>query len=204
MNETPKPAAKPVKRPMLTMPAQEAAVLAQHYAKALVVLEYGSGGSTVLAAEMPDKTVFSVESDVKWLAAMRQYFAGNPPLGKLWLHHGKVGRTKTWGYPQNDEHFRKWPGYPLGIWDIAEFVHPDVVLIDGRFRAACFLTTLFRIKRPVTVLWDDYIDRNPYHEVERLVKPVEMVGRMARFQIEPMPVPADQLHWIMDNYLRPM
>ena len=193
-----------VDRPVLTMPAAEAAEVARRFSAAEAILEYGSGGTTVLAAELPGKTVLSVESDVKWLRKMRGYFEANPPLAKLTLHHGKIGRTKAWGQPMDDQHLRKWPGYALGIWDQPEFVHPDVVLIDGRFRAACFLTTLFRIKRPVTVLWDDYIDRPSYHEVESLAKPVEMIGRMARFEVAPRPVPADRLAWIMDVFLRPM
>jgi hypothetical protein len=194
----------PVKRPVLTMPPEEAAALVRHYAAAEVILEYGTGGSTVVAAELPGKTVFAVESDLKWLGDMRAYFAANPPMADLHLHHGRIGRTKGWGYPQSEEHFRKWPGYPLAVWDLAEFRHPDVVLIDGRFRAACFLTTLFRITRPVTVLWDDYIDRRQYHEVETLVKPAEMIGRMARFDLKPMAIPAAKLPWIIETYLRPM
>ena len=90
----------------------------------------------------------------------------------------------------------------MSIWDLPEFVHPDVVLIDGRFRAACFLTTLFRCTRPLTLLWDDYIDRPAYHEVESLLKPVEMIGRMARFDVVPMPIPADRLLWVIQTYLR--
>ena len=68
---------------------------------------------------------------------------------------------------------------------------------------ACWLTVLFRITRPVTVLFDDYIDRAYYHRVEDLVKPAEMIGRMARFELAPASVPADRLGWIVDAYLRP-
>lgn len=191
------------KRPVLTMPAAEAAAVVSHYNRASVILEYGSGGSTVIAAELPGKAVFSVESDAKWLADMRCYFAANPPLADLHLHHGRIGPTKAWGHPQDNEQFRKWPRYPIGIWDLTEFLHPNVVLIDGRFRAACFLTTLFRITQPVTVLWDDYSERPSYHEVEDLVKPTEMIGRMARFEISPMPLPVNRLAWVIETYMRP-
>ncbi len=191
-----------VDRPVITLPPEEEAAVRSYYAQAQVILEYGSGGSTVIAAELPGKTIFSVESDVKWLGGMKSYFAANPPASLPLMHHGKIGRTKAWGFPQSEEHFRKWPGYPLSIWDLPEFVHPDVVLIDGRFRAACFLTTLFRCTRPLTLLWDDYIDRPAYHEVESLLKPVEMIGRMARFDVVPMPIPADRLLWVIQTYLR--
>lgn len=192
----------PINRPKLTLPPAEAARLREAYALATVILEYGSGGSTVVAAELPGKQVFSVESDAAWLADMQAYFVANPPLANLHLHHGDIGPTRSWGYAKDEAAFRKWPGYPLSVWDLADFPHPDVVLIDGRFRAACFLTCLFKITRPTIVLWDDYIDRAFYHRVEDLVKPVEMIGRMARFEITPMPVPLDRLAWVFETYLR--
>ena len=187
---------------MITLPPTEEAAVRLYYAKAGVILEYGSGGSTVIAAELPGKVIFSVESDVKWLAGMQGYFEANETASEVVMHHGKVGRTKEWGFPQTEEQFRKWPGYSLSVWDLPGFVHPDVVLIDGRFRPACFLSVLFKITQPTTVLWDDYIDRPAYHEVEALAKPTEMIGRMARFELTPTPIPADRLLWILQTYLR--
>lgn len=190
-------------RPVLTLPAEEAAAVTAAYAAAGVILEYGSGGSTVLAAEQPGKVIFSVESDAKWLADMQAWFAMTPPASTLHLHYGDIGPTKAWGHPRDAASFRKWPKYPISVWDLPEFLHPDLVLIDGRFRAACFLTCLFRSTQPMTVLWDDYSDRPIYHQVESLVKPVAMIGRMARFDITPMPMPVDRLAWVIEIYLRP-
>jgi len=191
------------KRPELTLPLREAAAVQAAYARAAVILEYGSGGSTVLAAELPDKVIFSVESDAVWLANMQAYFADRRPASPVHLHLGDIGPTKAWGHPSGESSFRKWPDYAISVWDLPEFLHPDLVLIDGRFRAACFLTCLFRSTRPMTVLWDDYIDRPFYHRVEELIKPVEMIGRMARFEITPMPFPVERLAWIFETYLRP-
>jgi pimeloyl-ACP methyl ester carboxylesterase len=192
-----------MQRPVLTLPPQEAQAVCDAYATAGVILEYGSGGSTVVAAELAGKTIFSVESDAKWLAGMTAWFDQNPPLSPVHLHHGNIGATKAWGHPKDASAFRSWPGYPLSVWDLPGFVHPDLVLIDGRFRAACFLTCLFRSTKPMTVLWDDYIDRPFYHRVEDLLKPVEMIGRMARFEMSPMPLPIDRLAWVIETYLRP-
>ena len=190
-------------RPKLTLPTAEAAALRVAYAQAKVILEYGSGGSTVVAANMLDKVIFSVESDAAWMADMQAYFAANPPASVLHLHHADIGPTRSWGHPKDETSFRKWPNYPMAIWDLPSFLHPDLVLIDGRFRAACFLTCLFRSTKPMTVLWDDYIDRPFYHRDEELVKPVEMIGRMARFEISPMPLPIARLAWVIETYLRP-
>ncbi|MGV8950358.1 MAG: hypothetical protein ACOH2M_04580 [Cypionkella sp.] len=190
-----------IERPKLTMPEAEAQLLQLAYADAGVILEYGSGGSTVVAAEAAGKRVFSVESDPDWLAMMQGYFADNPPLADLTMLLGDIGPTKAWSFPKDETKIRDWPKYPLAVWDLDGFVHPDVILIDGRFRAACFLTALFKITKPTLVLWDDYKERPAYHEVEVLVKPAEMVGRMAIFELSPMAVPPERLLWVIQTFL---
>lgn len=193
-----------LERPQLTLPEAEAAAVTAAYQQASVILEYGSGGSTVLAAELPGKTVFSVESDAGWAAMMQAWFAAHPPLADLRLHHADIGPTKEWGAPRTDAGFRKWPGYPVSVWDREDFLPPDVVLIDGRFRAACFLTTLFRTPRPVTLLWDDYTTRPSYHEMESFCPLVRTHGRMAEFHLTPAAIPAERLAQILTTYLRPL
>jgi hypothetical protein len=189
--------------PELTMPAAEAAHLRDAYAQAQVILEYGSGGSTVIAASMADKTVFSVESDVEWLSEMSAYFAANSVTADLHLHHGNIGPTGDWGHPANDAEFRLWPNYPNSVWERADFVQPDVVLIDGRFRVACFLTVALRSTGPVTVLFDDYKDRKAYHAVEDIIQPKAMIGRMAHFELTPISLPKERLGWIVSRFLIP-
>ncbi|WP_240997067.1 hypothetical protein, partial [Pseudomonas viridiflava] len=49
--------------------------------------------------------------------------------------------------------------YPLKVWDEPYFEQPDVILIDGRFRIACFVTAYLRATKPMIVLFDDYLDR---------------------------------------------
>ena len=190
--------------PVLTLPPEEAAVLRAEYARAEVILEYGSGGSTVLAASLPGKRIFSVESDAGWIERMAAWFRGNPAVSPVHLHHADIGPTAAWGRPADDSAIRAWPGYALSVWERRDFRHPDVVLIDGRFRPACLLTVALRCIRPVTVLFDDYRRRKPYHTVERLLRPVAMVGRMARFEVQPMTLSADRLGWLVNLYLKPL
>ena len=204
MAVTPETAAAPdaLVRPHLTLPGPEAEALRLAYARARVILEYGSGGSTALAAEMPGKMVFSVESDADWLAGLGRWFEANPPAAEVILHHAHIGPTRDWGHPASEASFRRWPLYSVSVWDRPDFKHPDVVLVDGRFRAACFLTTLFRITRPVTLLWDDYADRPAYHEMESFSPRTGMVGRMAIFELTPAAIPAERLGQILTTYLR--
>ncbi len=59
----------------LTFAETEREVIGTYYAAADVILEYGSGGSTVLAAEL-GRRVISVESDAAWAARMTEHLAG--------------------------------------------------------------------------------------------------------------------------------
>lgn len=191
-----------ISRPKLTFPEAEAAFLSAAYDAAGTILEYGCGGSTVMASEISGTTVWSVESDKTFMKGVQAYFDEVPPKAEVHLHHANIGPTGKWGAPKDDARWRRWHHYPLGVWDLEGFRQPDVVLIDGRFRAACFLAVAFRTQAPVEVFWDDYTDRDKYHEVERLAKPVEIVGRMARFEIEPMQPEGAELAWIMDVFGR--
>lgn len=185
--------AAPLTRPELTLPDAEADWLRAVYEGAGCILEYGSGGSTVLAGEMPGKSVWSVESDADWAEGMRGWFKANPPKASVTICHADIGETRQWGFPKGDADWRKYPHYALSVWDRHGFRQPDVVLIDGRFRVACFLATLFRTTAPVTVLFDDYLSRPGYHVVEDFAERVETRGRMARFDLTPRSLKSDEL-----------
>lgn len=190
-----------IQRPELTLPEAEAEWVREHYAAAKVILEYGSGGSTVLGAEL-GKTVFSVESDRKWAQMMADYFAANPPEGAVHMHPVDIGPTGKWGMPASDNGWRKYHKYPVSVWDREDFIQPDLVLIDGRFRAACLVTTMIRTERPVTVLFDDYDHREVYHGVERWVPRAETRGRMVRFEVEPWTIPPKDLGRVLAMFNR--
>ncbi|MDA7425996.1 hypothetical protein [Thalassococcus lentus] len=182
-------------RPELTLPDAEAALLQRAYESADVILEYGSGGSTVLASEMPGKTVFSVESDQAWAQMMRDWFASHPAaagttVDMIW---SDIGATKEWGHPVDASEWRRFARYPLEVWGLKEFRQPDVVLVDGRFRQGCALATAFMTKKPVEVLFDDYVQRKHYHKVEDFLGSPEITGRMARFRVVPQPIPPEKL-----------
>lgn len=174
-----------IRRPELTLPEQEAREVARHYGAAGTILEYGSGGSTVLAAELPGKTVFSVESDPKWLCRLNTYLQATPHPSMPIMYYADIGATGDWGRPTGSEGRANYPDYSAGIWQQDFFRQPDVVLIDGRFRPACFLICAALTQAPVTVLFDDYVERPHYHYIEAVARPVRVAGRMAIFHLVP-------------------
>ncbi len=187
----------------LTFPPEELAWVREHYAAARVILEYGSGGSTVLAASLPGKQVFSVESDRRWARRLRRHLDAAALPSPVMIHHAGIGVTGKWGRPVSDEGWRAYHTYPLSVWDRPDFVPPDLILIDGRFRPACLLTALLRCEAPVTVLFDDYVGRAQYRAVERFIEPAGTCGRMARFEIEPAPLPRAHLTEIIRLFNEP-
>jgi hypothetical protein len=190
-------------RPELTMPDAEAAVIRAAYAQAETILEFGSGGSTVVAAEA-GKRVTAIESDKAWAQMMRDWFVAHPPAGQVDIIWSDIGPTKDWGQPIDDSGWKGFARYPLAVWDMPGFTHPDVVLVDGRFRMGCALGAAFRITRPATLFFDDYTNRPRYHQIEEFLgKPIEITGRMARFALTPMPVPAEKLLQVIHMMTRP-
>lgn len=175
----------PRPRPEITFPDVEAAHVRAAYAEARAILEYGSGGSTVMAAEMAGKYILSVESDRAWAMSLQLYLDEAEIRSAATVWHVDIGETGDWGRPRDHTAWRQFPSYAMGIWEEPFFRHPDVILIDGRFRAACLLTAALRIERPVTVLFDDYYDRPRYHAVEEVIAPTRQIGRMAEFALTP-------------------
>lgn len=179
-----KPAPLP-DEPEFSMPDAEAKQVRAAYRAARVILEYGSGGSTMAAARMTDKLIFSVESDAIWAQRVQHAIdARNLPSPAI-LYPVDIGPVGLWGRPVNERHWKRFYDYPSRIWNEPFFRHPDVVLIDGRFRAACFAVTRMKITRPVTVLFDDYAQRPSYHEIEKMAGSPKIIGRMAVFHLVP-------------------
>lgn len=191
------PAAPLPEEPVLSMTEDEAAPLREAYQKARVILEYGSGGSTMVASRLPGKLVFSVESDALWAQRLQHAIDARDLPSPAILYPVDIGPVGAWGRPVDTREWKRFYDYPAKIWSEPFFRHPDVVLIDGRFRAACLAVTRMKITRPVTVLFDDYKGRPAYHEVEALVGKPEMKGRMAVFQVAPATPSAQDGEWLM-------
>ena len=153
-------------------------------------LEYGTGGSTVLAWEVAD-VVVAVESDSRALTAVRRALsAANRRPALSTLIHADIGFTRGWGAPlfthPTPARLARWENYAMAPWDFfrQRAIAPDTVLIDGRFRVACALACLLNLeaRSPCQLLFDDYGDRPHYRAVEAFADLVSTHGRMAVFR----------------------
>ena len=146
-------------------------------------LEYGSGGSTILATTIGVSEVISTESDADWLMAIRHKLNQISSSSHVDLIPIDLGPTKAFGFPISDAHWSSYWRYPLSAWlNCAERgLSPRVILIDGRFRVACFLASLIYAPDGAVILFDDYFDRPYYRSIERFVQPVAQYDRAAEF-----------------------
>jgi hypothetical protein len=148
-------------------------------------LEYGMGGSTILANKLVN-TLVSVDSDATLLADVRRKLAEEGRRAMTKLIHVNIGLTHDWGMPvftrPTRRRVRRWEDYPTAPWRYFRSIaqQPDLILVGGRFRVACVLESLLSLS-PLShtqILLDDYADRPHYQLVERFAD-LEMAGRMA-------------------------
>jgi hypothetical protein len=159
-------------------------------------LEYGIGGSTVLAADVAVPSLLGVESDRSWMALVQLALDRKSYHGAQ-LHYVDIGPTGAWGHPVSDSGWRNYHRYPLGIWAaLTQETKPDLVLIDGRFRVACALATLMFADAGTKVLFDDYASRQAYHVVEEFVQPIALHGEMMEFVVPRNPDRAALSHYL--------
>jgi hypothetical protein len=151
-------------------------------------LEFGSGGSTVLAAKFGVPLV-AVESDRFFLSAVRKKIAATTAFdaSSQTYIYSDIGLTQAWGKPvmqrPSPERVARWRKYPRAPWEaLAALPEPHLILIDGRFRvASALMAAKFLRGREGEILFDDYRDRPHYHAVERYLVRRQSVGRMAVF-----------------------
>lgn len=146
-------------------------------------LEYGCGGSTIFASTLDSLDyIISVDSDPEWLSAVRQFV--RPLEGGVFLHHVNIGEVSSWGVPNSASYFKDFWRYSVTPWTFAneKSLEPDIILIDGRFRVACFLFSIIHARQGATILFDDYFDRPEYHICASFTPVLGQAGRMAIFK----------------------
>ncbi len=151
--------------------------------QATTYFEYGCGASTRYAFEHSHARIRAVDSSKAWADRTQALAApGDPRLSVKWVD---VGPVADYGQPISYSHRKNFPEYADWFWGLGE--NPDLVLIDGRFRVCCFLTSARRARPGTFILFDDYTDRPQYHLVEEFLPVVSRCGRQALFIVTDTP-----------------
>ena len=146
--------------------------------KCSVYGEYGTGSSTSFALNYSDVFVVCVDTDPYWLQQAIKGFGESP---RLQAKAVDVGKVLAWGIPVGAARIEQFIEYTDWVW--SQEKSPDLVLIDGRFRVCCFLTTLKNCKPGCRIIFDDYVHRPQYHFVEYFLSVYEKRGRQALFVV---------------------
>jgi len=141
--------------------------------------EYGVGLSTLHVLNETQSLVRSVDTSAAWVESVVNAAGTQTRLDAVHVDLGPV--VDSGGRPVDYRH-RSQIGEYLEAPFAAGF-RPDCVLIDGRFRVACFLTALLRCEAGSNIVFDDYTTRLRYHVVEEVCSPVETFGRQALFVV---------------------
>lgn len=144
--------------------------------------EFGSGGSTKLAASM-GLTVHGVESDARWLEQLRSEVGS-----ACRVQHVDIGPTKEWGYPVDLRAADQFPDYSRSIH--AHDRPFDLVLVDGRFRVACTLETIdYLVEKgdlaTARIFIHDFWNREHYKPVLEFLDAEKTVETAGLFKIKP-------------------
>lgn len=166
-------------RPAMSEPEIE--LLEAYLAKANNYYEFGSGGSTKLAASM-GLSVHGAESDKQWLRQLKN------DIGDLCqVQHIDIGSTGEWGYPIDLSESIKFPDYSHSIHTHNRKY--DLILVDGRFRVACVLESILHAihnnyQDQVRIFIHDFWNREHYSPVLRFLECIKSVDTAGVFKIK--------------------
>lgn len=155
------------------------------------------GLSTLAATVEPDRLVRSVDTSEHWKTHVAEQLSVQQ-RAQTTLIHVDLGPVRNWGFPVSYNNRARFPDYFGAPW--AERFDPDLVLIDGRFRVACFLTSLLRATAGTLILFDDYTERAYYHIVETFLAPEQRSDRQAVFRVPETGIDRDQVSALLERF----
>ena len=139
--------------------------------------EYGCGLSSKWILNNTSSKVISVDSSKEWVKKVKK--ENRKHQSRLIINHVDLGKVGSWGRPTSYEKSYKFSDYTDYIWKQQE--KPELVLIDGRFRVCCFLTSLKFADPGTKIIFDDYVNRPYYHFIEKYVSRINECGRQCLF-----------------------
>lgn len=180
------------------MTAAEIAQLELQIAGRALLLQFGCGNSTLIAARQAQRIV-AVDSDAEWLAAVGAKLAG--AAIDFTPFHADIGPTGDGGFPMKSR-MRDWPLYHAGVWRGLTDT-PDAVLIDGRFRVACLLQAIIHCKPDCLLLFHGFDAHAGYRRVLRHADLLARVGALATLRVKRSVDGQAVLHDLFDHFLDP-
>ena len=116
--------------------------------------EYGVGDSTIWVANNTNSKIISVDTSQHWIEDVKSKIIENKNLDRLQLGLVDLGELVDWGRPKSYDKRENIINYTQYLWNTS--LSPSLVLIDGRFRVACFLMSLMKAEEGTKIIIDDW------------------------------------------------
>ena len=139
--------------------------------------EYGCGLSSEWVLRNTSSKIISVDSSIEWVEKVKT--KNQIYKSRLIINAIDLGEIGNWGRPISYLMSSNFSDYTDFIWKQSE--KPTLVLVDGRFRVCCFLTSLKFADRGTKIIFDDYVNRPNYHFIEKYVSRISECGRQCLF-----------------------
>jgi hypothetical protein len=139
--------------------------------------EYGCGLSSKWMLKNTNCKIISVDSSKEWVEKIKT--ENKKYRSRLTINHIDLGKVRRWGFPLSYIKSNNFKDYTDFIWKQSE--SPKLVLIDGRFRICCFLTSLKFAEPGTKIIFDDYVNCPHYHFIEKYVSRINECGRQCLF-----------------------
>lgn len=166
------------------MSEAETAIYTVLLGKARTVVEYGAGGSTLLALKSKAAKIISIESDPKWVRRLRRHWRVRMGelLGRLTLRCVNIGPVKKWSRPKDEATRHLWPKYTKAPWQ-KTIPSADLVLVDGRFRVASIAQAAIHAPN-ATIVVHDFWNRPYYHDALTILDEVARADTIGVFTVK--------------------
>lgn len=144
-------------------------------------IEFGCGGSTLLAVEYVKSWIISIDSSKEWIDKISAECLNK--IMDLNFLHVDIGPIGNWGYPTTTSY--DWSKYHKEIWrNYNKVDSPDLCLIDGRFRVACFIQTILHCPNIIIGI-HDFRSREKYHVLLDIGREIASVDDLSFFVARP-------------------
>ena len=137
------------------------------------------GKSSLWVLQNSDASILAVDTSEFWIDKVKGSAGERANRFHIeWIDLGPIGWA---GRPLSYAHRADFQRYIQSPWERDQ--KPQAILVDGRFRVACFLHSLAKADPGAVIFFDDYRERAQYHVIEEYLAPREFCGRQAIFEV---------------------
>jgi hypothetical protein len=164
------------------MSEAEVETFRRHLSGVRSYVEFGSGGSTIMAVTAKNiRRAWSIEGDPQWHADLskRKDVRAAVRRGRLRLQYVDIGTVGRFSKPTDDRASSRWHQYYDWLETTPDAANANLFLIDGRFRVACALSVLMVCRPNATIIIHDFWNRPEYHAIMRFTDWAESADTLA-------------------------